>query len=1631
MVKTTTTKGDATTRATCGDDEDDKKLTRTNDNNNNDDDGQKAKKKNKKQASSTTTKSSFWSFGKKKKTTTESRNIDNDDDDDKEDGDSDDENDQKKEETLPKVKETTTLHADNAQHVDDNNDNPNHPTSTTASVPTEISTTVGKSWFWSSRKSNRKSKQENNNIDSHHYRTDEEESTHHDNHHNDDDDDSRALTLSSNMAKYTRNDNDEEDASISTRATGTNFNDNYNTNINNYDDDDDDGDTDINSEDGKYEDSTTTREEIKPPTRTSIFGIFGGGSGNSSHRKRSLSRNSHRKKKQDDEGDQSYHSRTNGDKEKNNPKDDTIVDNNSNNNETTTNAGNDNTIPNVSDEDSTAVVTSPNESREDAIKHHKPKSASGGLLGFFTSSSGGSKRNERTTATTTTSVSTESMEQNSGVQRNTNNNNHDDDTESVDNIVMTKTTELENDGDGDPDKSDNNNDDENDAMTTNDEDSAVATANNRSSKSATTGTSIFGIFSSRQSSSTPASQVSKNNNNEEESDGDSDDDRKNDITDLSIEPSTENKETPETTKPNESIDHFNDADENQKLGKIATEEHTTAAAGQGLFGFFGKKKSTNPFDDDDDDESSQSSSEENQLDEPNVTEHTTNIDKQQSDEMKHTSDVGSNTGASPNSRTESIEDDQDADGRKKDKDADMDDSTRSGRSIFGIFRLSKPQDPILQDADQDDVSEEDPDILHVNTREIKLSTSKGDDKDDGEDAAITDSQSKEPDESVGEYDFGDDDSSSLQVEDQIDKSTSPKNTSETYPHESKKPGNPDVVEKTQPQVVTSTDDEASVDPKMLEDSENKAIESELEGDSAHEKSQASQRSIFGMFSKKRKESQIEGDVTDNEGATEDFATEETSVACEGDEKPSDAESVKESKDTTAQQGSSPTEWVEAVKKRHEELIEFEQERGKAFQSQFISLQAYTQVFSEIAEESLSEMQRLSGFVGGVWTAQKRFSEIMAEKQREAMITRNTEEERHQEIMLSGDLRSTFDTQHMAWTDIVELKQQHRDRLDVGLQPPSATDNLEDEFLGLDDLADRWGMRSDEPPEAEEAPISIIPSAFSPLIEALEVSQGIWESKFTQNSKQTAKTIVHTLATTWPLEIQAQAEQLTKITEEVFPEIKKKQKDIEEAWGKLHHRIHFRIYLRILYSCLMYLVFHLPPKEHYESAVQAAKQSFAAHQKAQKYTRSMFSRTTVDPAEQERALLLNLGDNPDVWMAERAYQRCVDDLAKYWKQRVVGNVITREDDDEKQVDGEKQRNDSQDTLGENQVENTDESNAIDTNEAEDIASNLLTVEGDDYETVPLRVFLQKMAETEAARRTDLSEKLKEWVTGQERLLVGSEAATGLGWMDWVPQKNQNDENKDIDETETGHNNDANIDDDDDDDDDSRNEQSSQPGQTGGETDSNLIEVQNPTEDKTDNSPTVKLTASELEDRRAQVREHIEKALTEKYSNNVAQDWLHTSAHAEETLMVMDDVFGYEAYLESPHVVSAAVGEWWIVPRRQTSDNKNAQQQMANLPIFQARNSSRHLALVIISSAPQMHIFNLDGVAGDVDLETPPHDALLELLSNQSLPKATLSIPMADTQVKQTDELDTLEIIPPVSAHGVPCIRLLCPHLSNIY
>eukprot|EP00977_Amphora_coffeiformis_P012042 scaffold2974_cov181-Amphora_coffeaeformis.AAC.10 len=263
-----------------------------------------------------------------------------------------------------------------------------------------------------------------------------------------------------------------------------------------------------------------------------------------------------------------------------------------------------------------------------------------------------------------------------------------------------------------------------------------------------------------------------------------------------------------------------------------------------------------------------------------------------------------------------------------------------------------------------------------------------------------------------------------------------------------------------------------------------------------------------------------------------------------------------------------TDWIEAVKQRHEQLTAFEQERQKSFQSDFIALQAYTKVYGEIVDESLSEMQHIGGFVDGIWTAQQRFVEIMQEKTRQATMLSKQHRDNATTVAQNNSL-TTIDpvvksldttTTTTSTTTTPEGKSAEESsqrptiqstfdktfdntQLDIGLAPPSTISTVQTTALDAP-------LPSSSSSQKEEAYVAPLPSAFTPLIEALEVSQNLWESKFSTSNQQTAgpNGILQTLATTWPSVLQAQKEQLDRVRGKVFPTLTVKHEAVQQAWG---------------------------------------------------------------------------------------------------------------------------------------------------------------------------------------------------------------------------------------------------------------------------------------------------------------------------------------------------------------------------------------------------------------------------------------------------------------------------------------------------
>lgn len=404
---------------------------------------------------------------------------------------------------------------------------------------------------------------------------------------------------------------------------------------------------------------------------------------------------------------------------------------------------------------------------------------------------------------------------------------------------------------------------------------------------------------------------------------------------------------------------------------------------------------------------------------------------------------------------------------------------------------------------------------------------------------------------------------------------------------------------------------------------------------------------------------------------------------------------------------------------------------------------------------------------------------------------------------------------------------------------------------------------------------------------------------------------------------------------------------------------------------------------------------------------MFSRSSKTVADAQLALSRSLSDKTDVWIAEQTYHSAVHELKTLWENRVIGKVgIIKEIPGEKRVDvsaTDEKEVDSEDPVDSSEL--APQSEALEDQKDFHILIDPIAGNEDEEEeirtSVPaIREILQRMAETEARRRVAVAESLKDWVTGQERLLVGSETATGLAWMEAKKTANTHEDDSSSDKAADATD---------------RLENSlAEQSKSFDYAETNLFQsITEPSQ-------------AELQHRRTQVQKEVEKALSEKWTTDLARDWVHGASRPEETLHLMEEVFGLDTYLDSPHVVSAAVGEWWKVERPQTSTLSSDYTFVGN-----EDEPERHIALVVISSGPQMHIYNLNTAVVVLDLETPPHDALLELLSGNTFPAPTLSIPLADAQVQMTDEVDILEVVPTTPTSQVPCIRLLCPHLNNIY
>ena len=135
-------------------------------------------------------------------------------------------------------------------------------------------------------------------------------------------------------------------------------------------------------------------------------------------------------------------------------------------------------------------------------------------------------------------------------------------------------------------------------------------------------------------------------------------------------------------------------------------------------------------------------------------------------------------------------------------------------------------------------------------------------------------------------------------------------------------------------------------------------------------------------------------------------------------------------------------------------------------------------------------------------------------------------------------------------DILKLKEQHeRQRLDAGLEPPSAAGSTDNSGVPLEDFSGQPESTDDEAQNLEpQQLIKPTSSAFTPLLAQLEASQALWESSYSANSTETASGVVRALETEWPTVLQEQIEELTKLREKIFPVVTEKNEAIVEAWG---------------------------------------------------------------------------------------------------------------------------------------------------------------------------------------------------------------------------------------------------------------------------------------------------------------------------------------------------------------------------------------------------------------------------------------------------------------------------------------------------
>lgn len=271
-----------------------------------------------------------------------------------------------------------------------------------------------------------------------------------------------------------------------------------------------------------------------------------------------------------------------------------------------------------------------------------------------------------------------------------------------------------------------------------------------------------------------------------------------------------------------------------------------------------------------------------------------------------------------------------------------------------------------------------------------------------------------------------------------------------------------------------------------------------------------------------------------------------------------------------------TEWIHAVKTRQEKLAAAEERRQKEWNTQWTALQAYAQVYGEIANSSLEEMKQFDLFMGGVRTAQKRFADMLQTqmgKHKAAAASSAVDDDTADDIAttdpMKTPMKSTMDTQNMPWTEIVELKQQHADlwaqqeleqqNLDnnnhitataaaATATPPAPYKPPKPVTPVLTSPCPLEGNLSAvaAPPTAAGSDVSAAatPSAFTPLLEALQLSQRVWESKFSINTQQMSSIRL----TEWREKVQLQVDQLQRLQDEVYPMLLQKQDRVQWAWG---------------------------------------------------------------------------------------------------------------------------------------------------------------------------------------------------------------------------------------------------------------------------------------------------------------------------------------------------------------------------------------------------------------------------------------------------------------------------------------------------